>query len=80
MLFALKKYITLIVQYWKKIRSYKKKKQDKLYKLFEMYNFAKNFSSTKHIYAKISLFTKVFTKIDTHTHVHTHRESTNKLY
>lgn len=77
MLFALKKYITLIVQYWKKII---KKKQDKLYKLFEMYNFAKNFSSTKHIYARISLFTKVFTKIDTHIHVHTHRKSTNKLY
>lgn len=64
----------------KKLEVIKKKKQDKLYKLFEMYNFAKNFSSTKHIYARISLFTKVFTKIDTHTHVHTHRESTNKLY
>lgn len=45
-----------------------------------MYNFAKNFSSIKHIYARISLFTKIFTKIDTHTHMYTHTERVQTNY
>lgn len=64
----------------KKLEVIKKKKQDKLYKLFEIYNFAKNFFSTKHIYARISLFTKVFTKIDTHTHMYTHTQRVQTNY
>lgn len=75
MLFALKKYITLIVQYWKKIRSYKKKKKNKINCtscskciILQRISFRQNIFMREFHYLR-----KYLQKL-THTCTHTHRE------
>lgn len=80
MLFALKKYITLIVQYWKKIRSYKKKKNKINCTSCSRCIILQRISLRQNTFMREFHYLRKYLQKLTHTHMYTHTERVQTNY